>query len=242
MSYILDALKKSDQQRRLGQTPTLQDVPEMATAVGTRPPGRWIGVVAGLGLLAAGILIGWLQPWQSEAPDAVQPPTGTHQAVTAGAEPVLGTEPVTDLAPRNSHAHQETQDNQAALTASAANEPVTAHQPAQRADWPEMAPASPADSTAIAGGRGQDSSGGVPEKRGMEAVPEQLPGGLQSELPQLTIAFHAYAARPADRRVMINGEMLRQGETFASGLRVDEITPDGVILGYKGFRFRRSVR
>ena len=36
MSYILDALKKSEQQRDLGKIPTLTEVPSVSTAVPTR--------------------------------------------------------------------------------------------------------------------------------------------------------------------------------------------------------------
>jgi general secretion pathway protein B len=41
---------------------------------------------------------------------------------------------------------------------------------------------------------------------------------------------------------MINETMLRQGDSIAPGLRLEQITPDGVVLGYKGYRFQRGVR
>ena len=70
----------------------------------------------------------------------------------------------------------------------------------------------------------------------------ELPASIQQEIPGISISFLAYSSRPKDRRVMINGAMAGQGEILAPGLSLDEITPDGVILGYKGYRFRRGVR
>jgi len=36
--------------------------------------------------------------------------------------------------------------------------------------------------------------------------------------------------------------MAEEGETLADGLGLQQITPDGVILVYKGYRFRHEVR
>jgi len=41
---------------------------------------------------------------------------------------------------------------------------------------------------------------------------------------------------------MINNELLRQGESLSPGFEVERITPDGVVLNYKGYRFQRGVR
>jgi len=233
VSYILEALKKSDQQRRLGQTPTLQDAPALTAAPGPKPGRKMAGVSIGLLLLAAGILIGGLQPWKSEPDGPSQPSVSTEQkSVPPETRPV----PVMESQPM-------------------AEAPLAQPQPAvSPMDAPHLAedrgiaeavpvqPAAPSSETVGAARKMQRDEPASAAKTSVEDIPEQLPGSLQSEIPPLTIAFHAYATRPADRRVMINGEMLRQGETLASGLRVDEITPDGVILGYKGFRFRHNVR
>src|SRR5450755_2868961 len=72
MSYILDALKKSDQQRQRGATPTLQAA-QITVAAPKRPMFIYYGLLAAV-LLGAGIMIGWLQPWQPEqAPFATEP-------------------------------------------------------------------------------------------------------------------------------------------------------------------------
>jgi hypothetical protein len=36
--------------------------------------------------------------------------------------------------------------------------------------------------------------------------------------------------------------MLQEGEDLAPGIRLEQITPDGMIFSYKGYRFRRGVQ
>jgi hypothetical protein len=35
----------------------------------------------------------------------------------------------------------------------------------------------------------------------------------------------------------INGSMIREGEYLTAGLKLEEITPDGVIFSYQNYRF-----
>ena len=70
----------------------------------------------------------------------------------------------------------------------------------------------------------------------------ELPAAIQQEIPSLSISLLGYASQPADRITMINDKLLRQGDLLAPGLRLEQITADGVILDYKGYRFRRGVR
>ena len=69
----------------------------------------------------------------------------------------------------------------------------------------------------------------------------ELPVSIQQELPALSISVHAYSAKPADRLVGINNRMLHEGDEVAPGLKLEQITPDGMILNYKGTSFRRGV-
>ena len=64
MSYILDALRKSDQQRQRGAAPTL--LAALATTVAPRQPALLSYGLLALVLVGAGVAIGWLRPWQPE--------------------------------------------------------------------------------------------------------------------------------------------------------------------------------
>ena len=69
-----------------------------------------------------------------------------------------------------------------------------------------------------------------------------MPLFIRQEIPQVAIAVHAYSDVPERRLIGIDDRVLREGETVAPGLVLERITPDGVILRYKDYRFRRGVR
>ena len=70
----------------------------------------------------------------------------------------------------------------------------------------------------------------------------ELPLSIRQEMPTLSISVHAYSHEPKDRLVGINDRVFHEGEDLAPGLRLEEITPNGMILRYKGYRFLRGVR
>jgi general secretion pathway protein B len=59
-------------------------------------------------------------------------------------------------------------------------------------------------------------------------------------LPELHIDMHVYAKQPPDRFVFINMRKYMEGQTLVEGPRVNEITPDGVVLFYKGQQLHLS--
>lgn len=79
------------------------------------------------------------------------------------------------------------------------------------------------------------------------AQKDQLPGlrnlpiNIRQEIPELTLSFLVYADKPAERMVNINGQMMREGQEVAPGLKIEEITPEGAVFSYKGLRFIKGV-
>jgi general secretion pathway protein B len=53
-------------------------------------------------------------------------------------------------------------------------------------------------------------------------------------LPELHIDMHVYANNPKDRFVLINMHKYTEGQLMSEGPRLDEITPEGVTLFFKG--------
>ena len=51
------------------------------------------------------------------------------------------------------------------------------------------------------------------------------------------VLVHVYADEPAQRFVILNSRKLREGDTGPEGLAMEEILPEGVVLGFKGHRF-----
>ncbi len=68
-----------------------------------------------------------------------------------------------------------------------------------------------------------------------------LPPSVRQDLPKITISGHIYSNKPGSRIVNINGQILREGEVISKDLKLEEITSAGIILSYKGYRFRMRL-
>jgi general secretion pathway protein B len=58
-----------------------------------------------------------------------------------------------------------------------------------------------------------------------------------SNLPQLRLDLHVYAAKPQDRFALINMHKLHEGDSLPEGVRIETITPDGVVISHNGSKF-----
>ena len=231
MSYILEALKKSDQQRQRGATPTLQ-VAQVTVAAPKRPLFIYYSLLAVI-LLGAGIMIGWLHPWQPEqmppVSEAIAAETNISMQQQAAPAPI----PALPELPGKT-AQEFLKQN-----------PAPAVQPVPVAD--AMKPSTPA--RASSGEAGAVSP--MPDKSArpasvaqeQQALPvNELPVQIQQEIPAMTVQLHAYSSVPNERLASINSIRLREGESLMPGLRLEQITPDGMIFSYKGYRFQRGIR
>lgn len=81
----------------------------------------------------------------------------------------------------------------------------------------------------------------VVQARGVVALSE-LPLAIQREIPTMSVQVHAYSDTPAERMVGINDLLLKEGDLLAPGLKLEQITPDGMVFGYKQYHFRHGVQ
>lgn len=241
MSYILDALRKSDQQRRRGAAPTLLSG-QAAAAVPKQPALLAYGLLAAL-LVGAGMAIGWLRPWQPEhaAPGkaeliAAKPVESTpRQATPAASEQAPQPKPELQV-------HNAMPPVQAAPALVPAK-PQAAVRAKPKTDGTRRKADATVASKAAAPAPAQAVDPAADAARVQAVISlAELPFALQQELPAMTVSVHAYSANPRDRMVGINNRMLREGENVVPGLKLEQITPDGMIFGYKGYSFRRGVK
>ena len=71
---------------------------------------------------------------------------------------------------------------------------------------------------------------------------QELPDQLRRMLPEFAITALMYSGQPSSRMVRINGRLMREGEELPPGVRLQEVTPEGVILAYQGYRFSVAVK
>ena len=58
-----------------------------------------------------------------------------------------------------------------------------------------------------------------------------------SNLPELRLDLHVYAVKPQDRFALINMRKMHEGDSLPNGVRVETITPDGVVMSHNGTKF-----
>jgi general secretion pathway protein B len=237
MSFILDALKKSESDRQRQSGPALFEV--KVAPPRTRLP-LWAIAIAALLAVNLGIVVWMLlrhpsggvpaaagaaasAPVASAAPAAAAP---TVAAAPAPLSPPAGAAPAL-TAPALSAPAAPPALPAASAAAGPASSPGAADQqnPADYAPAEEAAPAA-----ALSNHVRRGTESGVPLYQDAAATPG-------TQIPPLRLDFHMFATQPQDRFVMINMHKLREGELTPEGVRVESITPDGAVLSYNGSRF-----
>jgi general secretion pathway protein B len=61
--------------------------------------------------------------------------------------------------------------------------------------------------------------------------------GLPPDAPKLVISGSVYSPDPAQRRLIVNGQIVREGEDLGQGVVVQEVKHEGAVLGYKGSNY-----
>lgn len=236
MSFILDALRKSEHERQRAAMPGIAQVPFGAPR---RQLPVWPMVVIAVLVVAVLALGGawWRSASREPVASAAPPAPATdpvRSAVPLTLPPVTVTTP-----PRPAFSSPPPGARAADRSSSPAEEPARA-EPSARAATPPSAPSTGAPAPSSAPVR-QGSA--APQQPAEPAVAETtLPSAesLAAEgvaVPKLRLELHAYAPRPADRFVFINGTKYLEGATLAEGPRLASIAPNGAVMTYLGHRF-----
>ena len=228
MSYILDALKKVDRDRSIGEVPGLETAHQEARRDGRMP--HWVWIVAGLFLLNGLLLVLLLQddgpPGEVAEVAAPQPdaPPASALAIPVPRDPATSGPAVT-LRPRV--------------------QPRPAVTPAPAQPAPQVATAGPAAPAVppSAGGQGRDFSVKNRSRAGPAdeyVIPEwgELSLEFRSRFSLPRIDVHVYAEDPARRFIMADLKKYREGETMDNGALLEKIHPGSIQLEYQGTRFR----
>lgn len=226
MSYILDALRRADAERQRGGVPDLHAQPAGAaasaqagaTAEGSALPGRG----ARLAMAAGGVVLAvaaawWLGRGSLREPVPVVAPVTVPAAPAA---PERAPELPTVALPPAPAAPRVAGPAPAALPA-----PAVAVAP------PPAAPPATVPMRAAAEASAAAASSPDPVIRWAT-----LPEATRSSLPALAWSGGVYADQPAQRLVVVNGQVAREGDELAPGLRLEQIRPKAVVVRWRGQR------
>lgn len=206
MSFILDALKKSETDRQQNGTAEFAGVPTSAAKSGAP---KWLWIVGVLLTINLAVLIGlFVKPDNQVASIQTALPTSNDDNKT----------------PQPMSANQASFEEKVALARQSPPEQQTAatqperRESAQNTVKPDLISQSPAR---------------IPAEDLYPSFDEMRTKGTM-DLPDLHIDIHVFSPQPEDRFVFINMSKLREGEQLAEGPVVAEITPEGVVLGHQG--------
>ncbi|MDJ0938592.1 MAG: general secretion pathway protein GspB [Woeseiaceae bacterium] len=228
MSFILDALKKSENDR---QDSAPAEFTTVASSADAPAAPRWLWVLGGLLLVNAVVVTGlFLRPAPQTAVErgAIREPVAAQSAVAAS-QPAPA---VSEFSQRVEAARRD-QPQRSAPVAVQSQPAVqtTAVEPAP-ADRSAPADAAPAPSSVRSAPAATD-----PGQALLLPTLTDLRADGRVNLPELHIDIHVYSADPADRFVFINMNKYRENTRIAEGPDLRQITPDGVVLNYQGTTF-----
>jgi general secretion pathway protein B len=69
------------------------------------------------------------------------------------------------------------------------------------------------------------------------AAMAELPDTLRRQLPPLSITGVVYAANPAQRLLLVNGQVLPEGGSPAVDVTIESIGPRASVFVFRGTRF-----
>jgi len=224
MSYILEALKKSQAERQLGELPSIHapQVPlhPAPVAGGARRLPLWLGLGTA-GIAAIGL---WLwQPWQAAAPVAAPVAAAVPAPVAAVVPAPVVAAPVVVPAP--------------APVIAAAPAPVIARAAPAPVSVPEPAPVQPAPVAKAAPVPAAPVPAAAPVEEVMPGL-RDLPEPIQRQIPAIALGGYIYSKDPADRLLLIDKVLRHEGEEVAPGLVLDKLQPKAAIFSFKGYRYR----
>lgn len=65
----------------------------------------------------------------------------------------------------------------------------------------------------------------------------ELPAETRAQLPKVTISGSTYSNNPAHRMLIVNGNVVREGQAVSPGLVLEVITPRSAVFNHNGTRF-----
>lgn len=250
MSFILDALKKSEQERERQQPPAVMDIPYGRRS---RTPPMWLIIVIGLLLLnCVLLLVMWLRN-SSVQPVVVVAPTASVSASSAANSAAINSAPsATTISNLPRPTEVRPLQDEATRDAETADETETTLANADIATGPPLVRPATGLEQAVAQQEASAnnlkaqslnnatfSGTGNTNASNTDNLPtlDSLGGSGSLNLPNLRLDIHVYSSVAAERFAFINSHKYTEGQNLSEGPHLDKITADGVVLSYRNQRF-----
>lgn len=241
MSYILEALKKLEKERRRERIPGLSE--QDSVVYHSQRRSSWPYALIIVFSLNALVLGWWLLPKNRQ--DSVMTPA---PAVRPASVPVKSQD-IKD--PLSREAGGVTPALSAVKTGVSPGALQDRPEASQNIAQPVKAAIQEDAQKAGSSGRSEPedeklkkseiAEGPLPDRKLYKLA--ELPPSVRESLQKfLTITAFMYSNTPSERMVRINERIMREGQELDPGIRIEEIVPEGVILSYRKFRFIVSLQ
>lgn len=242
MSYILEALKKAQAERQLGNAPTIHaPAPSYAAPrIGQGAQRRYLALGVGVVVVAAAVALLWPR-FAGEAPvrlAAVTPPAAvpaTAPATVPATAPVAPPAPPAVVIPAPAPVVQPAPAPAPAPVAEARPvrvkpAPAPVVPAASSSPQPSQREAATAPATVVQQPVGDDQLRTL----------QQLPDTLQREIPKVAFGGYIYSPTPGESLLLVDKMLRREGEEVAPGLVLERLTPKAAVMNYRGTRYRAA--
>lgn len=225
MSYILDALRRADAERERGRVPGIHarsthGLADEAVAPRAPSPWRWIALGLGLGL-GVMLVAGW---WFGHDAAPPEPPP----AAAMNPPPPIPSAPPRPIEPPAPPVAAEPMRMPIEQRPTAAEAAAAARRAAAAAARPSATGAAAAAATA--------SAAGAPGGARLYARHE-LPEEIRRQLPPVVVGGSIYSPSPANRFVVINGQVVHEGGEIGPDHVLEAIRLKSAVLRFKGYRY-----
>jgi general secretion pathway protein B len=245
MSFILDALKKSEIERQRQAIPGLMDSGAAPRARGFPIWAVALVVLLGVNLVVLGFVLTQRGTPAAGSPAAAAPAPGTVVVVgIPGGGAASGSPPEpASTAGHNAPDSPASQEHFSPLDAAPVYAPEIPPDLSEGGSSAAVPPRSESQSARTTHRRESAPHDPLQGQEDYKAEEEVLPTVSeidltgQQALPELHLDVHVYATNPADRFVYINMHKYREGSTLQEGPMLERIRRDGVILNLHGLRF-----
>ena len=212
MSYILDALRKADAERERGNVPGIHAQPIIGGSASPAAPRAgtppWPWIGMGaLTLMLVLVLVLGWFLWRGGSPAALESRPAPVAVAPVAPAPALAVAPKDEALP--------------VIRQTRAAAPV---------------PVAPTAALAKTDAKAAAAAASAPGEARIYALAE-LPDEVRRQLPALSIGGSAYSKKAADRILIVNGQVLHEGDKVAPELVLQQIRLKGAVLAFRGYRY-----
>ncbi|PYD85650.1 hypothetical protein DNF23_47865 [Pseudomonas syringae pv. pisi] len=229
MSYILEALKKAQAERQLGNAPTIHAPPPMYAAPDRARDGnrRHLIIGLGLGVLVAAAALLWVRHTGEQPVRLAAAPVSAPASAPA---PAPAPAPAAAAAPPAAPAPAPREAAPVAAKPAPARAAEPAPPPVRVAEAPlSETPAALAPAPVAAA-----QPAGEENLRTLQ----QLPESVRREIPQVSFGGYIYSPTPGESLLLVDKTLRREGEEVAPGLVLERLMPKAAVMNYRGTRYR----